>query len=319
MAGTLEVAVGVSGLTLVASLFAEGGDTLTASYSLTEATNRKGLYAGAITDALSGNFYVLAKSGADVIWTGYVKIDNAVGTYRAGDTSTLITDTRLPSALVNGRMNSNVASLSNGAITAASIADSALNGKGDWNTITPPTISQISAQVASDLATAHGPGSWETVTGAAIRQAIGLATNNLDLQLTALASVVVQQSNDTLDALAGVITVAAKVDTMLEPIGANHRFTEEALHLAPTSSNTGPGADFVTITITAGGNPVADADIWITTDEEGTNLIAGTVQTDSNGKFRFLLDHGAQYYLWMQKDGVESIQGRLFTAERDEE
>lgn len=56
----------------------------------------------------------------------------------------------------------------------------------------PPSASDISTQVASDLATAHGAGSWATATGfstltqADIRTAVGLASANLDTQLDAM-------------------------------------------------------------------------------------------------------------------------------------
>lgn len=80
---------------------------------------------------------------------------------------------------------------------------------------------------------------------------------------------------------------------------------------------SGSGADEVTITISKDGSPVADADVWITNDSAGSNVVAGTKQTDSNGDVIFLLDHGATYYLFMQKDGCEPIIGQAFVASRD--
>lgn len=79
----------------------------------------------------------------------------------------------------------------------------------------------------------------------------------------------------------------------------------------------GPGADSVTITITRGGNPVADADVWVTSDAAGDVVVAGTLQTNSAGKVVFLLDDGVTYYLWMQKDGEKSIRGEAFAASAD--
>lgn len=79
----------------------------------------------------------------------------------------------------------------------------------------------------------------------------------------------------------------------------------------------GPGAGQVTFTITAGGDPVADADVWISSDADGQDVVAGTLQTDSEGKVLFLLDEGSTYYLWVQKDGVNSILGQAFVAEAD--
>jgi hypothetical protein len=81
--------------------------------------------------------------------------------------------------------------------------------------------------------------------------------------------------------------------------------------------NLGPGADSVTVEIRVAGDPVPDADVWISSDPEGHTVIAGTLQTDSNGNAVFLLDDGDTYYLWMQKDGYDSILGEEFVAEAD--
>jgi hypothetical protein len=80
---------------------------------------------------------------------------------------------------------------------------------------------------------------------------------------------------------------------------------------------TGPGADTVTMTITADGDAVPDADVWITSDAAGDTTVAGVSQTNSDGEVAFLLDDGNTYYLWMQRDGFNSIQGQLFTAVKD--
>jgi hypothetical protein len=65
----------------------------------------------------------------------------------------------------------------------------------------------------------------------------------------------------------------------------------------------GGGAKGSYITAQIDNVPVADADVWITTDPEGENIVAGTHQTDSNGNVQFWLDSGLTYYVWIQKDG----------------
>ncbi len=81
----------------------------------------------------------------------------------------------------------------------------------------------------------------------------------------------------------------------------------------------GSGADAVTITWTNSttGFPVADADVWITSDATGADVVAGTLQTNSQGKVLFLLDAGITYFLWMQKNNVNPIVARSFVAEAD--
>ncbi len=91
---------------------------------------------------------------------------------------------------------------------------------------------------------------------------------------------------------------------------------ERTLTLDPVA---GSGADQVTITITDPATlfPVATADVWITSDLAGLNVIAGTIQTDGAGQALFLLDDGVTYFLWMQKEGLKSIRGDEFVAVAD--
>jgi len=65
----------------------------------------------------------------------------------------------------------------------------------------------------------------------------------------------------------------------------------------------GEGATVGTITILEDSVPVADADVWVTSDEAGLNIVAGTLQSNSVGEVEFWLDEGVTYYIWGQKDG----------------
>ena len=47
--------------------------------------------------------------------------------------------------------------------------------------------------------------------------------------------------------------------------------------------------------------PIADVTVWVTTDQNGTNVVASGV-TDDNGKVTFYLDAGT-YYFWRRKSG----------------
>lgn len=87
--------------------------------------------------------------------------------------------------------------------------------------------------------------------------------------------------------------------------------------VALLSGSTGSGADNVTVNIKVAGVNVADADVWITSDSAGANVVAGTLQTDSNGNATFLLDAGNTYYLFAQKDGMNPIIGQSFVAVAD--
>jgi hypothetical protein len=91
----------------------------------------------------------------------------------------------------------------------------------------------------------------------------------------------------------------------------------QTVNVYPTISSSGSGANSVTITWTSGASPVADGDVWITSDEAGNNVVAGTLQTNSNGKATFLLDAGSTYWLFASKDGVNAIRGQSFVAVAD--
>lgn len=65
----------------------------------------------------------------------------------------------------------------------------------------------------------------------------------------------------------------------------------------------GPGAiTFIyTLTSTVDASPIDNADVWVTSDVSGANIIASGL-TDMAGQVTFYLDAGT-YYLWRQKDG----------------
>ncbi len=68
-------------------------------------------------------------------------------------------------------------------------------------------------------------------------------------------------------------------------------------------SSPGAGAVELTYTLTDSetGDPIADADIWATTDTAGSNIVASG-RTDQAGQVTFYLDSGT-IYLWRQKSG----------------
>lgn len=63
----------------------------------------------------------------------------------------------------------------------------------------------------------------------------------------------------------------------------------------------GPGSRAVTITVTRpdGTTPIEGAAVWVSTDAAGSNVIAGTLSTDTLGRATFSLDNGT-YYVWRQ-------------------
>ena len=66
----------------------------------------------------------------------------------------------------------------------------------------------------------------------------------------------------------------------------------------------GPGATQVIYVLTNDdtGLPISDADIWVTTDIGGLNVVASG-RTNAIGHVTFWLDSGVTYYVWRQRDG----------------
>lgn len=91
----------------------------------------------------------------------------------------------------------------------------------------------------------------------------------------------------------------------------------EAVNPASGGSVAGSGSDSCTLNFKIDTTPIADADVWVTSDSAGHNVVAGTLQTDTEGNVTFMLDAGNTYYAWLQKDGVNSIRGQSFVAEAD--
>lgn len=70
-----------------------------------------------------------------------------------------------------------------------------------------------------------------------------------------------------------------------------------------SQSLIGPGGVEVEVVIrTTAATPISNAEVWITTDSSGVNIVAGTLHTDAFGKAIFMLDAGT-YYMWVQKPG----------------
>jgi hypothetical protein len=79
-------------------------------------------------------------------------------------------------------------------------------------------------------------------------------------------------------------------------------------------STGGAGGIATTITVEdQAGNPLQGVEVWVTTDNSGTNVVAGTLLTDNFGNVTFYLDPGI-YYLWRQKPLYTFINPEQFTV-----
>lgn len=119
--------------------------------------------------------------------SGYTAPDNATIAVIAGNASSI--DSRLPAALVGGRMDASVGAMAADTITNTALAASA--------------VTEIQAGLS-------------TLDPAGIRAAIGMATANLDTQLDAIPTAAENQSG--MATAAALATVAAYIDTEVAAI-----------------------------------------------------------------------------------------------------
>ena len=61
----------------------------------------------------------------------------------------------------------------------------------------------------------------------------------------------------------------------------------------------GFGAIAHTINVVVDGNAIDGAEVWLTLDVAGSDLVAGTLTTNAQGNVTFYLD-GGTYYVWIQ-------------------
>ncbi len=101
---------------------------------------------------------------------------------------------------------------------------------------------------------------------------------------------------------------AATADAVWDELSSEHviagsfgKFLDAAV--SSVSGSAGAGSQSETLTIKDNsGNPISGAEVWVSTDEAGTNVVAGTLNTDDFGQVTFLLDPGT-YYLWADDAG----------------
>lgn len=228
--------------------------------------------------------------------TGTINLTNTTTTLTNNTpTSGTITVSPAPTSgtitLVTTTTNlTNFPTIPNNWLTAAGIATGALNGKGDWVT-SVPSVSAIVNGVLDEQQINH------------------LAAGSIGSYIDGKTSTAISNTAK----LPASYTVGS---TTSAPV-----FTAAVLINAPTGGGGGggSGADICTMTITqtGTGTPIANANVWITSDAAGTTIVAGSLPTKTDGTVVFLLDAGVTYYLWMQKDGEQSIQGQVFVAVAD--
>lgn len=145
--------------------------------------------------------------------SGLAAIKNETSSIQA-DTDNI--QTRLPAALVSGRMDSSAGALAAGVITSASITDASLTAAkfaSDFLT---------AAKIAPDVTTELQAGLATSASVATLQTSINTVDDFLDTEIAAIKA------------------VTDKLDTAMQLDGAVYRFTLNALELAPGGSGSNP-------------------------------------------------------------------------------
>ena len=154
--------------------------------------------------------------------------------------------------------------------------------------ITAGTINSVSGSIGGDVAGKVLGGGEGTISG------VGTSAN-----VTYLAGLSVPVDNLVL--ALGTGGLVEKLNSMLEAAGLAYRFTAAALAEAPTEAGIGAITFTYTLTSSVNASPIADADVWVTTDSAGSNVIA-VGRTNAAGQGVFYLDAGTVDF-WRQKTG----------------
>jgi hypothetical protein len=275
MADSSDHVTGKVGLSPTVTLSKNSGSFAAASGAVSEIGNGWYSLAGNATDrnTLGEQLLHAEAGGADDFDGQYSIVDFEPFVFKPPVT--------LAAADVSGNVPVDVSAIQSGLatptnITAASGVALSTDGiKAIWDFLTVDVTAAI-ASFANLFKTnidakVSEAGGGSGLDAAGVRAAIGLATANLDTQLTAILE-------DTSTTIPGLINA---------------------------DSGAGAISHVYTLTDSVDGTPIDGAEVWVTTDAAGVNVVASGT-TNSSGIVTFMLDAGT-YYFWRRRSGYNFI------------
>ena len=161
------------------------------------------------------------------------------------------------------------------------------------------------------------------VSGLATASALATVDSNVDAILVdtgttlpaTLATIASYIDTEIATLTSNLATVDGIVDSILVDTGTTipASLTSIQNDIGNVGGIPGSGAISETVTIDDGTDPIPGVGVWVTTDEEGSNVVAGTLVTDANGQVTFQLDEGT-YYVWKQLAGYEFTNPQTMTV-----
>jgi hypothetical protein len=128
--------------------------------------------------------------------------------------------------------------------------------------------------------------------------------------LACLQGKVEQTVDENLDVKSSTLSTLTQADILSDATPFPGAFIDAAISTAVCD---GPGAAPYEITVTDGGGvPLDGANVWVTTDLAGANIIFNGF-TDTFGKVSVMLDAGT-YYAWKQLAGYTFTNPESFVA-----
>lgn len=241
------------------------------------------------TNTLGHLRVAVAESGALPVWRDYLVLPSNV----------------YDSLLSTDKLQVHAVEIDNNLITAAAIATGAI----DADALAADAAGEIADAVWDEALSAHqSAGS----TGEALEDAAASAPSAAQIadavwDESLAAHLTAGSTGDALDDAGG-----AASDPWTTTLPGSYSSGQagwivgqrlDAKVSAITGNSPGAGAVEFTYTLTTdpGGDPIADADIWATTDAPGTNVVASG-RTNASGIITFYLDAGT-VYIWRQKSG----------------
>lgn len=220
----------------------------------------------------------------------------------------------------------NAAAIADGAIDAATFAASAITA----TVIATDAIgsAQLAAtavtEIQSGLATSSALSSVasDVIAIGVIVTAIKTKTDLINTATFWLGAFATNSGSTYASAVAGSVVkeiatnsggstppTAAQIAAAMFTVNTGETFSGSATNsvvreiVSNVGGSVGPGSIEFTVTITDDmATPLDGAEVWVSTDEGGSNVIAGTLNTNASGQATFLLDAGA-YWLWVAHSG----------------
>lgn len=193
-------------------------DAITAAKIAADAIGASELASDAVTEIQSGLSTLTAATVRSAVGLASANLDTQLAAVQA-DTDDI--QTRLPAALVSGRIDASVGAMAANVVTASAIAADAIGAS--------ELAADAVTEIQSGLATAANIAALNNLSQANVRTAVGLATANLDTQLDALptnaelATALGAADDATLAAIASLNNLsAAQVNTEVDTALADY-------------------------------------------------------------------------------------------------